>query len=55
MKIGILIQPLHANYGGLHHFLRKPYDNLLSVDIICHGTPSPKVWSMYLDEVVTTG
>ncbi len=24
------------------------YDNLLLVDIICHGTPSPKVWKDYL-------
>ncbi|HBH08749.1 MAG TPA: F420H(2):quinone oxidoreductase [Rikenellaceae bacterium] len=38
--------------SGLHHFLGKPYDNLLSVDLICHGTPSPKVWRMYLDEVL---
>ena len=37
--------------SGLHHFLRKPYDNLLSVDLVCHGSPSPKVWRMYLDEV----
>lgn len=37
---------------GLKHFLCKEYDNLLAVDFVCHGVPSPKVWRMYLDEVV---
>lgn len=37
--------------AGLKHFLRKDYDNLLTVDIVCHGVPSPKVWQRYLDEV----
>lgn len=36
--------------SGLNKFLRKEYDNLLMVDIICHGVPSPKVWNMYLRE-----
>lgn len=35
---------------GLKKFLRKEYDNLLSVDVICHGVPSPKAWRLYLDE-----
>lgn len=34
--------------AGLRSFLRKPYDNLLCVDIICHGVPSPKLWREYL-------
>ena len=37
--------------AGLKKFLRKEYDNLLTVDIICHGVPSPKVWNMYLKEI----
>lgn len=51
----VLFSGTPCQIAGLHHFLRKPYDNLLSVDIICHGTPSPKVWGRYLDEVVTAG
>ena len=35
---------------GLHKFLRKDYNNLLSVDFICHGVPSPGVWQKYLSE-----
>lgn len=51
----VLFSGTPCQIAGLHHFLRKPYDNLLTVDIICHGVPSPKVWSRYLDEVVEAG
>ena len=37
--------------AGLNHYLRKEYDNLLTVDFVCHGVPSPKVWAKYLHEV----
>lgn len=37
--------------AGLKHFLRKDYDNLLAVDVICHGVPSPMVWRDYLLEI----
>ena len=33
---------------GLKKFLRKEYENLLAIDIICHGVPSPKVWNDYI-------
>ena len=35
--------------GGLLSFLKKPYDNLITQDFICHGVPSPMVWKKYLD------
>lgn len=38
--------------AGLKKYLRKEYDNLITVDFICHGVPSPKVWRMYLDETI---
>lgn len=37
---------------GLKLFLRKNYDNLIAVDFICHGVPSPKVWREYLKETI---
>ena len=40
--------------AGLHHYLARKYENLLTVDVICHGTPSPKVWRMYLKETTTS-
>ncbi len=33
--------------GGLLHFLGKDHHNLLLVDLICHGVPSPKLWRNY--------
>ena len=36
--------------GGLKAYLKKDYDNLLAVDFICHGVPSPGVWRKYLKE-----
>lgn len=35
--------------AGLRKFLRRDYDNLLTVDVVCHGVPSPLVWSRYLE------
>lgn len=38
--------------AGLHRFLRKEYPNLLTVDFLCHGVPSPGVWRRYLAEII---
>ena len=52
-----LKQGRHVLYSGtpcqiaaLKLYLQKEYDNLLAVDIICHGTPSPGVFRWYLSE-----
>lgn len=34
--------------AGLHHFLGKSYSQLLTVDFVCHGVPSPAVWKWYI-------
>lgn len=34
---------------GLKSFLGKEYDNLVTIDVVCHGTPSPKMWEKYLN------
>ena len=36
--------------AGLKLFLLKEYDNLYTIDLICHGTPSMKVLDKYLSE-----
>ena len=37
--------------AGLRTFLRnRDYPNLLAVDFLCHGVPSPGVWRRYLAE-----
>lgn len=47
----VLYSGTPCQIAGLKCFLRKDYGNLLTVDIICHGVPSPKVWRRYLDEI----
>lgn len=34
--------------AGLKNFLIKDYDKLITVDFVCHGVPSPKLWNEYL-------
>lgn len=35
--------------AGIKAYLGKEYDNLFTVDFICHGTPSPLAYNRYLD------
>lgn len=35
--------------NGLKTFLQKDYENLFCMDIVCHGTPSPKLWKEYVE------
>lgn len=44
----VLFSGTPCQIAGLKRFLRKEYDNLLTVDFICHGVPSPKIWREYL-------
>lgn len=48
----VLFSGTPCQISGLKRFLRKSYDNLLCVDIVCHGIPSPKVWVEYLKSLV---
>lgn len=47
----VLFTGTPCQISGLNQFLQKEYDNLLTVDVICHGVPSPKVWKRYLSEI----
>ena len=44
----VLFSGTPCQVAGLHGYLRRPYDNLLTVDFVCHGVPSPEVWQKYL-------
>lgn len=46
----VLFSGTSCQVAGLYGFLQKDYDNLLTISIICHGTPSPEVWKKYLKE-----
>lgn len=47
----VLFSGTPCQVAGLKGFLRKPYENLLCVDIVCHGVPSPMVWKDYVTEI----
>lgn len=44
----VLFSGTGCQVNGLKKFLAKSYDNLLCVDVICHGTPSPALWKKYV-------
>lgn len=44
----VLFTGTSCQVAGLKQYLGKEYENLLCVDIVCHGVPSPKVWDAYL-------
>lgn len=45
----VLFSGTPCQIAGLKKFLRKEYENLLTVEVVCHGVPSPMVWRDYLD------
>lgn len=44
----VLFSGTPCQVSGLKCFLRKDYANLLTVDLICHCVPSPRVYKDYL-------
>lgn len=44
----VLFTGTQCQIKGLKCFLGHDYQRLLTVDIICHGVPSPMVWNDYL-------
>lgn len=46
----VLFSGVPCQIAGLKKFLRRKYDSLLTVDIICHAVPSPLIWKQYIEE-----
>lgn len=44
----VLFTGTGCQINGLKKFLQKDYKNLICVDIICHGVPSPALWKEYV-------
>ena len=44
----VLFSGTPCQIGGLYAVLGKNYDNLITVDLACHGVASPKVWEEYV-------
>ncbi len=45
----VLFSGTSCQVAGLKRFLGREYDNLFTVEVLCHGVPSAKVWQKYLD------
>jgi coenzyme F420-reducing hydrogenase beta subunit len=45
----VLFSGTPCQVAGLKNYLGKEYENLLLVDILCHGVPSPKLFADYLE------
>lgn len=46
----VLFSGTPCQVAGLKNYLRKSYSTLLTVEVACHGVPSPKVWNSYLSD-----
>ena len=44
----VLFSGTPCQVAGLKRFLRKDYENLWTIEVVCHGVPSPKIWREYL-------
>jgi len=45
----VLFTGTPCQIAGLRLYLKQQYDNLLCVDLVCHGVPSQKVFDHYID------
>ena len=48
-QIPVLYSGTPCEVNGLLSFLGKAYENLITVDLICHGVPSDLAWKRYLE------
>ena len=46
----VLFSGTACQIAGLKNYLGKEYDRLLTIDVLCHGVPSPKIWKLYLED-----
>ena len=47
-KLNVLFIGTPCQIAGLKNFLRKDYETLYTIDLICHGVPSQSILSNYL-------
>lgn len=44
----VLFTGTPCQVAGLKLYLKKDYEKLYTIDILCHGVPSPAVWGTYI-------
>lgn len=50
----VLFSGTPCQVSALYSFLKKDYSNLLTVDLVCHGTPSQLAFDIYLNKIKIT-
>lgn len=45
----VLFSGTPCQCAGLNSYLNKDYNNLIIVEVLCHGVPSPVIWKNYLN------
>lgn len=46
----VLYSGTPCQIAGLKSYLKKDYENLITIDLVCHGVPSPLVFEKYKNE-----
>lgn len=49
----VLFTGTPCQVAGIHAFLGKEYDNLYTLDLVCHGVPSPTLYEQFVREEET--
>lgn len=47
----VLFSGTPCQIAGLNHFLKQGYENLLTIEVVCHGAPSPAMFEQYKREI----
>lgn len=47
----VLFSGVSCQIHALHAFLKKPYSNLLTIEVICNSIPSSKIWDIYKESL----
>lgn len=47
----VLFSGTPCQISGLKSFLKKEYENLITIEIFCHGVPSTLVYQKYINEI----
>lgn len=47
----VLFSGTPCQVSGLRRYLKRDYENLYCIDIICHGVPSPMLWEKYASSI----
>lgn len=51
----VVFSGVACQIAGLKNFLKKEYDNLILIDVLCHGAPSPLIFNEYLERKKNIG